>query len=83
MAEKHTRIRLLFFGVKSIHSAIEVWDSRKCDLKPQMRVTLLPMFGAKRKWQPLKWDKSTSRDFATRLAASQPKKLGLCSLRNS
>ena len=36
-----------------------------------------PMFGGKRKWQLLKRDKSTSRDFVARLAASQPKKLAL------
>ena len=33
------------------------------------------MFGGKRKWQPLKRDKSTSRDFVARLATSRPKKL--------
>ena len=33
------------------------------------------VFDEKRKWQPLKRDKSTSRDFVARLAASRPKKL--------
>ena len=42
MAEKHTH-SIVFVRVESIHSAIEVWDSRKCNLKPQMRVMLLPM----------------------------------------
>ena len=46
-----------------------------------MRVTPLPIFGAKCKWKPCKRDKSTSRDFVARgrplhgeLAASRPKK---------
>ena len=33
------------------------------------------VFDAKRKWQPLKRDKSTSRYFVARLAISRPKKL--------
>ena len=39
--------------------------SRTCkwNPKPQMRVTPLPIFGAKCKWKPIERDKSTSRDF--------------------
>ena len=48
-----------------------------------MRVMLHPMFGAKRKWQPVKLDKATSRDFVARMAASQLKKLALRSRKNS
>ena len=34
--------------------------TRKRNLKPQMGITPLPMFGAKRKWKPLKRDIPTS-----------------------
>ena len=50
-------------GVESAHSAIEVKDSQ---MKPQMRVTPLPIFGAKCKCKPFKRDKSTYRDFVAR-----------------
>ena len=40
--------------------------TRKWNLKPQMRVTPVPTFGAKCKWEPFKRDKSTSRDFVAR-----------------
>ena len=39
--------------------------TRKWNLKPQMRVTPPPIFGAKCKWKPCKRDKS-SRDFVAR-----------------
>ena len=43
-------------GVESGHSAIEVKDSQMKP-EPQMRVTPLPIFGAKCKWKPIKRDK--------------------------
>ena len=45
----------------------------KCNLRHLLQVTPLLIFGAKRKWKPFKRDKSTSRDFAARSAASRPK----------
>ena len=45
----------------------------KCNLKPQRPVTQLQMFGGKCKCKSLKWDKSTSRNLNTQLAASRPK----------
>jgi len=39
-----------------------------------LQVTSLIIFGAKRKRKPFKRDKSTSRDFVSRSAASKPKK---------
>ena len=40
----------------------------------QLPVTPHHIFGAKRKWKPFKRDKSTSRDFVARSAASPQKK---------
>ena len=41
--------------------------TRKWNLKPQMRVTPLPIFGAKCKWKPFQRDKSTSRSLCQAL----------------
>ena len=62
--DTHTR-SIGLVGVESGHSVIEVKDSQ-WNLKPQMRVTPPPIFGAKCKWKPCKRDKSTSRDFVAR-----------------
>ena len=43
--DTHTR-SIDLVGVESAHSAIEVKDSQM-NLKPRIRVTLLPIFGAK------------------------------------
>ena len=58
--DTHTR-SIDLVGVESAHSAIEKWN-----LKPQMQVTQLPIFATKCKRQPVKQDKSTSRDFVAR-----------------
>ena len=47
-------------------TAIHTQSGIKWNLKPQMQVTPLPIFGAKCKWKPIKRDKSTSRDFVAR-----------------
>ena len=49
----------------------------------QLPVTPLLIFGAKRKWKPFKRDKSTSRDFVARSAASRPKQGPLRGLTHS
>ena len=52
-------------------------------LPKQLLVTPLPIFGAKRKRKPFKRDKSTSRDFVARSAASRPNKLILNFMRST
>ena len=47
----------------------------KCNLKPQIGLTPLPIFEAEHIWQPFKQGKSTSHNFVTRLASFSPKKL--------
>ena len=47
----------------------------------QLPVTPHLIFGAKRKWKPFKRDKSTSRDFVARSAASRPTQRPLCGLK--
>ena len=52
-------------------------------LPKQLLVTPLPIFGAKRKRKPFKRDKSTSRDFVARSAASGSNKLILNFMRST
>ena len=61
---------IVFVGVESLNLM-----TSKCKLKPQMRLTPLPIFEAKHIWQPFKWGKSTSCHFVACLAAFLPKKL--------
>ena len=65
MMEIHTHVQWIYSEwnqhIPPLKSRTRNWN-----LKPWMRVTPLPIFGAKCKWKLFKRDKSTSRDFVAR-----------------
>ena len=63
--DTHTR-SIDLVGVESAHSATEVKDSQMKSETPNASHATPHFWGEKCKWQPIKRDKSTSRDFVAR-----------------